>query len=184
MNVTGSEGRWNQGTANIYSEKGYIRRLGVLAKVFGIINLTDLFKEDAFPDAAQEGFTYSSFDIKSHIQENTLIIDNAVLKGAGLNLFAQGKYDLGTNDADLTMMVAPLKTIDAIVTNIPLVGGIAGGADKALISIPVAIKGDLHNPKVTLLPPSAIGQGLVNLITNTITLPFKIFSPATSGSSP
>ncbi|MBU0480108.1 MAG: AsmA-like C-terminal domain-containing protein [Proteobacteria bacterium] len=184
INVSGTHGIWTGGEANIYSENGFIKRLGFLSKAFSIINLTDLFQKNTLPDMANEGFTYSRFDIKSFIRDNKVFIEKGVLKGSGLNLFTQGEYDLGSHQADLTMMVAPLKTVDAIVTNIPLIGKIAGGADNALISIPVGIKGNLHDPAVTLLPPGAIGKGLFNLITNTLSLPFTVFSPLTKEVSP
>ena len=144
-----------------------------------MVNLTDLFSSQKLPQLSGDGFAFTTFDLASHIENNRLVIDKAVVKGQGLNLFGQGSIDLKTNQADLIIMVAPLKTIDAIITNLPIIGQVAGGKDQAVISIPVGIKGDLKDPSVSLLPPEAIGEGIINLITNTLKMPLAIFTPLT-----
>lgn len=177
--LQGTTRNWRDGKISLYSEKGFIRRLGFLAKVFSVVNLTDLFTTQPLPKLGDDGFAYSSFEIESRIKDNQLLIEKAVVKGTGLNLFGQGKIDLQSGQADLIIMVAPLKTIDAIITHLPLIGPVAGGKDQALLSIPVGLKGDLRDPNVTLLPPEAIGEGIVNLIINTFKMPLAIFSPLT-----
>jgi hypothetical protein len=175
--LQGTTRNWRDGKITLYSEKGFIRRLGFLAKVFSVVNLTDLFTTQPLPQLGDDGFAYSSLEITSQIKDNQLLIEKAVVKGKGLNLFGQGKIDLQSGQADLIVMVAPLKSIDAIITNLPLIGTVAGGKDQALLSIPVGLKGDLRDPSVTLLPPEAIGEGIVNLLINTFKMPLAIFSP-------
>jgi hypothetical protein len=177
--LQGTSQNWQDGKITLYSENGFIRRLGFLAKVFSVVNLTDLFTSQKLPQLGDDGFAYSSLEVESRIKNNQLLIEKAVVKGKGLNLFGQGKIDLQSGQADLIIMVAPLKSIDAIITNLPLIGTVAGGKDQALISIPVGLKGDLRDPNVSLLPPEAIGEGIVNLIVNTFKMPLAIFSPLT-----
>lgn len=178
--IQGTTKNWRDGKISLYSENGFIRRLGFLAKVFSVVNLTDLFSSQKLPQLGDDGFAYSSLEIESRIKDNQLLIEKAVVKGNGLNLFGQGKINLQSGQADLIIMVAPLKSIDAIITHLPLIGKVAGGKDQALISIPVGLKGDLRDPSVTLLPPEAIGEGIVNLIINTFKMPLAIFSPLTN----
>jgi len=175
--LQGATMNWRDGKISLYSENGFIRRLGFLAKVFSVVNLTDLFTSQKIPQLDNDGFAYSSLEIDSRIQNNQLLIEKAVVKGTGINLFGQGKIDLQSGQADLIIMVSPLKSLDAIITNLPIIGKIAGGQAKALITIPVGLKGDLRDPSVTLLPPEAIGEGIVTLIINTLKAPLAIFSP-------
>ncbi len=177
LDFRGFSDKWATGKADLLSDGGYIRKLGFLSKVFRIVNLSDIFSAQKLPDFGQKGFAYSEMNIASHVENNMLVIDKAIIKGEGLNLYGQGKINLADWTADLTVMVAPLKTVDAVLTNIPLIGKVVGGADKAVISIPVSLKGSLRDPDVALLPPGAIGEGLLNLITNTLMMPFQIFSP-------
>ncbi len=177
VNLQGMANEWQSGKADLYSDGGYIHRLGFLSKVFRVINLRDIFSGADLPDFANEGFAYSKVDITSHVEDNKLHIDKAFIAGEGLNIFGQGTIDLADWSADLIVMVAPLKTVDAVFTNIPVIGKVLGGKDKAVLSIPVALRGDLRDPDVTILPPEAIGKGLLNLIANTLMMPFQIFSP-------
>ncbi len=57
---------------------------------------------------------------------------------------------------------------------IPLVGYILGGN---LVSVPVGVTGELRNPKVTVLPPSAVGSELLAPMKRILNLPFKIIDP-------
>ena len=66
----------------------------------------------------------------------------------------------------------PLKTVDSIVSNIPLVGYLLGGS---LISVPFSLKGNIKDPKISILPPAAVGEGLVGIMKRTVNLPVKIF---------
>jgi hypothetical protein len=177
VNLRGKANKWQSGNADLYSDGGYIHRLGFLSKVFRVINLRDIFSGADLPDFANKGFAYSKIDITSHVEDNKLYIDKAFITGEGLNIFGQGAIDLTDWSADLIIMVAPLKTVDAVLTNIPLIGKVLGGKDKAVLSVPVSLKGDLRDPDVTILPPEAIGKGLLNLIANTLMMPFQIFSP-------
>ncbi len=173
---------WHNGRATITSKKGRILRMRLLSKIFSIVNLTDLLLSDSdLPNFDNKGFAYSDLILETHIKENELIIDKAVVRGEGLNLFARGKLNLGTRQADITLLVAPFKTIDAIVGNIPLVGRVFGGKESAIITIPVGIKGDISDPEVTVLAPDAVGEGLLNLVKNTLLLPFNILSPILPG---
>jgi hypothetical protein len=176
VNFKGRANKWLSGKANLFSNQGYIHRLGFLSKAFRLVNLRDIFTQD-MPDFANKGFAYSKLDITSHIEANKLKVEKAVVDGEGLNLFGHGTIELDDWSADLTMMMAPLKTVDAVLTKIPLLGKVIGGQDKAVISIPIGLRGDLRDPDVVPLPPGAIGQGLINLIGNTLMMPFQIFSP-------
>jgi hypothetical protein len=177
VNLKGMANVWQSGNADLYSAGGYIHRLGFLSKVFRVVNLRDIFTGAGLPDFANKGFAYAKVDITSQVKGNKLSIDKAFIDGEGLNIFGQGTIALADWSTDLTVMLAPLKTVDAVLTNIPLIGKVVGGKDKALISIPVAIKGDLRDPTVTILPPEAIGKGLINLVANTLMMPFQILSP-------
>jgi len=70
--------------------------------------------------------------------------------------------------------VSPLKTVDTVVRNIPLVGNILGGS---LVSIPVKVTGDINDPTVVPLSPSAVGSGLLGTMKRVFQLPFTLTQP-------
>jgi hypothetical protein len=96
-----------------------------------------------------------------------------------MQLFSQGEIDLVNNRIDVVVAVAPLKTVDWIVRNIPILGYILGGT---LVSIPVKVQGDLDDPVIFPLDPVEIGAGFLGLMKRTLNVPFKIIQPLFKGS--
>jgi len=82
---------------------------------------------------------------------------------------------------DITALVAPLKTVDFIVNYLPGVNYILGGS---LVSFPVRIKGDLNNPRVTPISPTAVGSGLLGIMKRTLHLPVKMIEPILINQTP
>ena len=80
---------------------------------------------------------------------------------------------------NLVVLVAPFKTVDRIVKIIPLVGTIMGGN---LISIPFRAIGDLGDPDVIPLSPTAVGSGMLGILERTLKLPITIIQPVLPGS--
>ena len=79
--------------------------------------------------------------------------------------------NLEDRTVDVRIVASPLRTVDTIVSKIPLVGRILGGT---LISVPIRVRGDLGNPTVTPLSPSMVGAGLLGIVKNTLKLPFDL----------
>jgi hypothetical protein len=175
--LRGQPGNWTTGNLDIISSKGRILRMMLLSRIFSLVNITDLFSAHDSPTAVQKGFPYTDLELKTVIRGNRLVITKCVIRGEGLNLFAKGEIGLDTFDADFTVLIAPLKTLDAIVGNLPLVGRAVGGKNTALVTIPVGVKGNIADPEVTLLPAQAVGEGIVTLVEETLKLPFSILSP-------
>ena len=170
---------WKDGHLQIESHQGRILRMKLLSKIFSVVNITDLFSVGTGngPEASTKGFPYTDLLFKTHVKDNELIIDEAVVRGEGLNLFARGKMNLSTFELDVVVLISPFKTLDAIVSKVPLVGRIIGGDTATLVTFPVGVTGKANDPQVTLLPSSAVGEGLMNIVKRTLLLPFHIFSP-------
>lgn len=175
--LSGQVNNWKNGSVAITSKQGRILRLRALSNIFKVVNLTDLFTSFEYTGSDDKGFAYNDLLLESFVDNNKLIIEKAVVKGEGLNLFAKGFLDLGTLNTDIVVLIAPLKTLDAIVAKVPLVGRVIGGDNATVITIPVGIQGNIRDPEVTILPPSAVGEGLLSIVKNALLLPFYILSP-------
>jgi len=180
-NMKGKRSTWEEGRLNLYSDKGFIRRLSLLSKALSILNLTGLVSGSFVSDLNRNGFTYSELDIKSHVKENRLIIDQATIRGSGLNIFAQGWIDLKKRTCEIVMLLAPLKTLDTIIGNLPIIGPAVGGRDTAIVALPVKLTGRIDDPRAEVLPAKEVGAGVVAFITRTLKIPFAIFSPLMDG---
>jgi hypothetical protein len=81
---------------------------------------------------------------------------------------ARGSIDLIDGGLDVTLLVAPLRTVDSVVGKVPVMGSVLGGS---VVSIPVGVSGTVGKPKVTPLEPSAVGGELKGLMERTLRLP-------------
>jgi hypothetical protein len=162
-----------QGNLHFTAKDGRIYRFGLLAKIFAFLNLTEIFR-GRVPDLLQEGFAYNSIETDGKLQGGRLVMDEGTIDGASMNIAWQGNVDFVKNQIDMTVLVAPLKTVDTIIGRIPLLGDILGGN---LVSIPVRVTGDLSDPTVTPLSPSAVGSELLGIMRRTLQLPFRLIEP-------
>ena len=153
-----------QGDLNFTAGNGVIYRSNVLVKIFGFLNVTDIFRGEA-PDLSKEGFSYGSILIHGTLQGDKLLVKEAIIDGHSMKIFAEGHLNLTNKTLDLAVAVAPLKTVDFIVSKIPLVNYILGGT---LVSVPKSVKGDWGDPKVTGLSASGVGAGLLGIIERTV----------------
>ena|GEM_PF-1590913 len=164
------------GSLYLFSAQGRIYRLTLLARLFSVLNVMEMFK-GRFPDFTGEGFPYDRLEITGRLKDGRLTIQEGVIEGPALKIFGEGTVDLPTGRLDLVMLVAPLRTVDTLLSRIPLVGQVVTGKSKTFLSFPFKVEGPLQDPKVTPLPPSAIGKGLLGVVKRTLELPFKVIEP-------
>jgi hypothetical protein len=166
-----------QGDMNFTAREGRIYRYGALAKIFALLNVTEIYK-GKLPDVSKEGFAYKTIRSRTNIQNGKLILEEMHIDGASMGIVCQGDIDLNDNRMNVTVLVAPLKTVDSIIKHIPLVNIIFNGT---LVSVPFRVTGNIADPKVTPLSPSAVGSGLFGILKRTIKLPIKIVQPILPG---
>jgi hypothetical protein len=159
------------------AKKGRIYRFGLLAKVLAILNVTEIYRGEV-PDLTGDGFAYHTMTASAKLQGGKLIMEECAIDGASMGIACEGDIDLVDKKVDLIILVAPFKTVDRIVDIIPLIGGVLGGK---LISIPFRAKGDLYDPDVYALPPTAVGSGILGILERTLKLPITIIQPVISG---
>ncbi|MBW2174696.1 MAG: AsmA-like C-terminal domain-containing protein [Deltaproteobacteria bacterium] len=162
-----------QGNLRLDTDGGRIYRWGLLAKVFAILNVTEVFS-GRLPDLTKEGFAYDSATVQAEFQGDKLVVKEMVIDSPSMELACLGNINLVNKKLDLKILVAPLKSVDSVVKKIPLVNHVLGGT---LISIPIKVEGVVGDPTVTPLSPSAVGSGLMGIMKRTLELPFKIIEP-------
>jgi hypothetical protein len=166
------------GNLQFTATQGRIYRFGMLAKIFALLNVTEIYRGEV-PDLAGKGFGYNSMEINGVFEDGKLIIKDTSIDSPSMGIAIEGDIDLIKKKVNLVVLVAPFKTIDRIVKLIPLFGNIMGGN---LISIPFRAIGDLSDPDVIPLSPTAVGSGLLGILERTLKLPITIIQPVLPGS--
>ncbi len=168
----------SQGSLLFVSRNGRIYRWTLLSQLFSMLNVIGLFKGE-FPDFTQQGFKYDQFVIVGELRDGYIYIKEMVIDGPAMKIVGEGRVDLAKGEADIVLLVAPLKTVDTVVRHIPLVGRIITGKNGTFISVPFGVNGPFADPRVTLLPPEAVGSGLWGVLKRTLQAPVEMFKTLT-----
>ena len=163
-----------QGNFELEATKGQFNRESTIIKVLTVLHITEIFFGKNL-ELMQKGAPYDSIKVQGNLQSGKFMMKEVVMNAPWMKMVSQGDIDLIHQKIDLTLILAPLKTVDQIISHIPIVGYVLGSD---FISIPVRVRGDLKDPEIIPLSPSAIGEGLLGVMKRTLTFPFKLIQPA------
>lgn len=173
----------SKGKFHLYAEKGRIYRFNILSKILSVLNLMEISRGKV-PDLTKEGFSYEKMEGEAVLKNGIIFIKEGVIDGSPMKIFTQGKVDAIKEELDLTVLVAPFKTVDVILRNIPLLGRVLTGKSGTFISVPLSVKGNWKDPKVIPIPPKAVGSGLLGIMKRTLELPVEVIKPVIPKETP
>ncbi|NPA94051.1 MAG: hypothetical protein GXO58_01340 [Thermodesulfobacteria bacterium] len=160
------------GRLKIEARDGYIHKFGLLSKIFSVVNVVDIF---SLNKGLLEGSSpYKKMLVDAKIKSGRVHLEKAYIKGSGINFYGTGDVFLDKKTLDLIIFIQPLKTVDTIITSLPIIGGIIGGKNKSLFAIPVKLSGNWRDPKVDTLQTKAVTDLFKKLIFNVLTAPFNM----------
>ncbi len=162
-----------KGGVELNSKGGRVEKYGGLAKFFTVLNFGELFRGQG-PEFGKEGFPYDNLKARADVENGKVLIREAVMDGPSIKVVCEGFVDLVNKKLDLQLLVIPVMAVDSVIEKIPLVNFILG---KNFVSIPIKVSGDISNPDVTTVSPSAVSFGLLGLIKQTLNIPVTIFKP-------
>ncbi len=161
-----------EGRVDFKARKGMIYQFPALANVLSVLSVFEVFRGRA-PEIGGGGFPYNSMALRGDIHQGVFSIEKCYIGGKSIDLIAEGDVDLGKRKIDMVVLVAPFSSINWLIRKTPIVNTIMGGT---LISIPTRVSGDLMNPEVTVLSPTAVGSRILKMFTNIIKAPVALFS--------
>ncbi len=150
--------------------KGVIEQDKALARLLEVLNVTEVVK-GRLPNLDAGGFPYTSITVLGEFRDGKLVVEKLDMDGETLDVLGQGKVNLVKKKVDFELLAAPFKTVDTVIKNIPGVNYLLAGS---LVSIPVSVKGDLLDPKVSVMSISSVGSSLLGLGERTLKAPIKL----------
>jgi len=161
------------GTFTLSAKDGKILKSKSLDKTFDLLNQSENFRGQ-FPDLDREIISYKDFKLRGVIREHRIQIEEAMLDASVMEIIARGYLDLNDETLNLNAFLSPLKTINRVVRMIPLLGYVLGNT---LVSIPMNISGNMKDPQITFMSPSAIGSETLGIVERIFKLPVTIVEP-------
>jgi len=158
------------GTAQAEVRDGRVKKFALIGNILafrGIASLEDMSKADGFP--------YRRMTAKGHFAGGQFVLEEGFFDSNAARLAASGHVDLLGANSYLSVLIAPLTTVERLVGAVPLVGDVFGGA---MVALPVAVNGDIRDPVIVPLGPRAITDQLLGIFERTLKLPGKLVVPA------
>ncbi|HXY55226.1 MAG TPA: AsmA-like C-terminal domain-containing protein [Nitrospirota bacterium] len=166
-----------EGGIDFKAKDGKIYYAPVLARIFSLLSVTEIFRLKP-PQLGGNGFPYHSMALQGKLHKGKFMVEKAYIGGSSLHIIGQGDVDIAGNKADLVVLVSPFSGIDSFIRHIPLIGKpLSKALGGTVVSVPVKVSGDLANPNVTFLAPSAVGKRTLDLMKNIVELPVELISP-------
>jgi hypothetical protein len=172
------------GKAEVLLENGRILKSNkqTVWKIISILNLPAVLQGKV--DLEKEGLPYNKISGTVSVKDGLFQTENMIIDSPILKITAAGHYDLPTDQLDVVAAVSPFGSYSQFLKTIPLFGRILAGERKGLATAMFAVKGPIQNPEVTYLPVKSFVSGLsglaqlaVDVLTNTLTLPFDLVMP-------
>ena len=166
-----------EGPLNVTFRKGVIEQNRILSTLLEVLNVTEIIK-GRLPNMATAGFNYTIITMDGQFRNGKLLVDKLFIDGETLDVLGFGEVDIEKKTINLELLATPFKTADTIIKYLPGINYLMGGS---LVAIPVSVKGDPVNPRVSIMSPASVSKGLLNLGARTLKLPYKVMESIITG---
>lgn len=162
-----------QGGIHLRVSDGTLRKFSGLAKVFSLLNVSQIFA-GKLPDMDNEGMPFSLMEGSAKVGQGKLTTEDLAITSEAMNLSMVGSQDLINDQIDFTLGVMPLRTVDKVITRIPIAGWILAGENKALLTAYFKIQGPSDKPEVSAIPIDSVSKTVFGIFKRTLKLPGKL----------
>jgi len=162
-----------KGTVRAEMRDGEVRKFALLGNILSLVSVSTLM-EPGGPKLDARGFPYRALTLAGHFENGRFLVEEGSFQSDAVGLAATGWIDVTDFSSRLTVLVAPFSRLDQLVRKVPLVGYIIGGT---FTSVPVGVSGDIRDPLVVPLGPSAVTSQILGIFERTLKLPAKLVAP-------
>ncbi|MDQ6979448.1 MAG: AsmA-like C-terminal domain-containing protein [Mariprofundaceae bacterium] len=166
-----------RGRLRLRVDEGSIAKGGLLTKLLAITSLADIpaLLIGQRKDLTHAGLFYERLQIEATLADQVVDIRQLAMRSTAMDMAGKGSYDLEKAKIDLTMVFRPLQNLDAMLSKIPLLRDIIGGAAHSLIRKVYHMHGSISKAEIDQVSPSSAGLASPGLIEGLLTLPDRWF---------
>jgi len=134
------------GEMSFTSEKGVLKKLTIISKLFSLLNLSRIFTQD-YSKLLSRGMAYDILTSEVKINNGIARTESIFLSSPAMKMNGVGEINLGEKTIDMEVAVQPLETVDKIVGKIPLLGTVFKGEEGAVVVTYYKVTGPLQDPE-------------------------------------
>jgi len=161
------------GRATIYSENGVIKKMNLLSKIFGLLNVYELLRGRV--DFKSEGFKYKKTGANFVIDNGVFRTDDYIIDSPAMVITGQGSLNLVDKTMKAKIAVSPLVTLDKVVSNIPMLKNILRDKERGFIYAVYDVNGPIEDPEIKTGYIQTIGSLPLNILKGMIEFPMNLF---------
>ncbi len=161
------------GGIHLQVKDGTLRKFRGLARVFSLLNISQIFA-GKLPDMDKDGMPFTLLEGSIRVANGRLRTEDLHVVSEAMNMSLVGDQSLVEDTLNLDLGVMPLRTVDKVVSNIPVAGWVLAGDKKALFTAHFKITGPTEAPKVTAVPVDSVSSTVFGIVKRTFGLPGKL----------
>jgi hypothetical protein len=162
----------SNGSFAVQIKKGRLYKLTGLAKVLQVLNIYPLLTENV----KGKGLPYNTITFNAKLAQGVLSTEDLLLNGDIMNLSMTGQYNIIDNTVNFALGAMPLRSVDSILSHIPIAGWLLTGSDKALVIAYFKMAGSADDPKLTSVPLDSVTTPVIGILKRVFTFPVKIIT--------
>lgn len=161
------------GKATIYSENGVIKKMNLLSKIFGLLNVYELLRGRV--DLTTSGFKYNKTSANFAINNGIFRSDDYIIDSPSMVITGQGSLNLVDETMEARITVSPLVTIDKVISNIPILKNMLKDKKRGFIYAVYDVNGPIDDPDIKTGYIHTIGSLPLNILRGMIEFPMNLF---------
>ena len=158
------------GPFTIVARDGRVDQLTALARILNLVNASELLRGKNLGLQAS-GFAYNKFSLRGQMEGSVARFDETVLDAQPFDMVAHGTIDIVKEQIDMSVAVAPLQVLNSVVKLVPFLGYVLGGG---VYAVPVGVRGNLSDPQVVPVAPTAVAGSVLGVLERTLKTPFNL----------
>ncbi len=175
-----SEQPWWQGMdgrLRMRVDDGRILKGGTLSKLLAATSLADLpaLLLGDRDDLTKPGLGYKRLQMEAFMHGEDVQIHNLAIRSSAMDIAGKGRMDMDSFHIDLTLVMRPLQNLDALLSRIPIVRDIFGGAAHSFIRRVYRMHGPIADAEVERILPEEAGLAAPGLVEMLLDLPERWF---------
>ena len=160
------------GAFSMQIEDGRLYKLTGLAKILHILNLYPLLTENV----KGKGLPYETISFNANLNRGILATEDFLMHGDIMNLSMTGEYNLINKTVNFDMAAMPLRTVDSLISHIPIAGWLLTGSEKALVVAHFNMTGAADDPDIESVPLESVTTPVLGILKRVFTFPVKIIT--------
>lgn len=165
------------GRLRLRVDDGRVMKGGTLSKFLAAVSIADLpaLFFGGREDLTKPGLGYKRLQMEAILNGKDVKIHQLAMRSSAMDVAGQGSMDIEKANIDLTLVIRPFQNLDALLSKVPLIRDMFGGAAHSLIRKVYRMHGPIANAEVKQVSTSEAGLSDPGMVEQLLSLPDQWF---------